>query len=105
VTVAPPFEVGAVQETTDCPFTFDVARTVVGAPGTVDGTAAAEAAEATDAPLTLLAVTVNVYDLPFVRPLTKHEVAVSATQVYPTTVKVVSAEPPFHTGAVHDTTV
>ena len=56
-------------------------------------------------PLTLLAVIVNVYDLPFVRPLTKQEVAVSATQLYPTTANEVSAEPPFHAGAIHDTTV
>jgi hypothetical protein len=60
VIVAPPFHVGAVQETADDAFRFDVASTAVGAPGAEAGTAAADAAEATDVPLTLVAVTVNV---------------------------------------------
>ena len=60
VIAAPPFEAGAVQEIVDAVFAYDVARTVVGAPGTVDATAAAEAADATEAPLGFVAVTVNV---------------------------------------------
>ena len=60
VIAAPPFEAGAVQEIVEAEFAFDVARTVVGAPGTVDGTAAAEAADATESPLGFVAVTVNV---------------------------------------------
>ena len=60
VTVAPPFEIGAVQEIVDVVFWFGVELTAVGAPGTVDGTAAAEAADATEVPLTFVAVTVNV---------------------------------------------
>ena len=60
VIAAPPFETGAVQETTDWTFSFEVALTAVGAPGTVVGIAAAEAADATDEPLGFVAVTVNV---------------------------------------------
>jgi len=60
VIAAPPFETGAVQETTDCAFSFEVAFTRVGAPGTVVGIAAAEAADATDVPLGFVAVTMNV---------------------------------------------
>jgi hypothetical protein len=41
-------------------FSFDVAFTAVGELGTVVGTAAAEATEATDVPLGFVAVTVNV---------------------------------------------
>jgi hypothetical protein len=40
-------------------FRFELASTAVGAPGTVDGTAAAEAADATDVPLAFVAVTVK----------------------------------------------
>jgi len=61
VMVAPPLETGAVQETTDWALAFDVAVTVVGALGTVDGVAAAEAADEGPVKLTaLVAVTVNV---------------------------------------------
>ena len=56
---APPL-LGAVQDTTDCRFALDEASTAVGALGTVDGTAAADAAEATELPLAFVAVTVNV---------------------------------------------
>jgi len=56
---APPFE-GAVQETTDWPSAFDDADTPVGAPGTVDGVAAADATDAAPVPLAFVAVTVNV---------------------------------------------
>jgi hypothetical protein len=51
-----------------------VALTAVGAPGTVDGVTAAEAVEAAPVPDTFVAVTVNVYEVPFVRPATVHEV-------------------------------
>jgi hypothetical protein len=64
-----------------------VALTDVGAPGTVDGVAAADAAEAGPVPDAFVAVTVNVYAVPFVSPLTVQEVAVIATHQYPTTVK------------------
>ncbi len=49
-----------------------VAETEVGAPGTVEGTAAADATEAAPVPLAFVAVTVNVYAVPFVRPVIVH---------------------------------
>ena len=67
---APPVDAGAVHDTTDWALAFEVAATAVGAPGTVAGVAAAEAAEAGPAPAALVAVTVNVYAVPLVRPVT-----------------------------------
>jgi hypothetical protein len=71
---APPVLAGAVQDRTDDAFAAPVALTAVGAPGTVEGTTAADADEAEPVPDTFVAVTVNVYDVPFVRPVTVHEV-------------------------------
>jgi len=73
-TEAPPLLTGAVQDTTDCAFAPPVATTSDGTPGTVDGTAAAEESELEPVPDTLVAVTVNEYEVPFVRPITVHEV-------------------------------
>ena len=61
---------GTDQDTTEMPFTFDVADTEVGAPGAVAGTAAADAVEAVEVPDPFVAVTVNVYEVPLVRPAT-----------------------------------
>jgi hypothetical protein len=44
----------------------------VGTPGTVDGVAEAEAVEAAPVPLAFVAVTVNVYAVPFVSPEIVH---------------------------------
>jgi len=44
----------------------------VGAPGTVDGVATADATEAAPVPDAFVAVTVKVYAVPFVRPVTVH---------------------------------
>ena len=44
--------------------------TLVGAPGTVAGTTEFEVADATLVPIVFVAVTVNVYVVPFVRPVT-----------------------------------
>jgi hypothetical protein len=108
VIAAPPFDTGAVQEMTEAVFRFEVASTAVGAPGTVDGTAAADAAEATEVPLGFVAVTVNVYEVPFVRPATVQEVAPVEVQTFEpgvdSTEYEVIALPPFETGAVQDTT-
>ena len=68
-------EAGAVHDTSDWPFAFEVAVTDVGAPGAVAGTAAADATDATPVPAEFVAVTANVYDVPFERPVTVHEVA------------------------------
>ena len=67
---APPFEEGAVHDTTDWPLALDVADTPVGAPGTVDGVAAADAAEGPLVPTEFVAFTVNVYAVPLVSPVT-----------------------------------
>lgn len=56
----PPFEAGAVHDTTLWAFALLVADTAVGASGIVDGIAAADCADATEVPLTFVAVTVNV---------------------------------------------
>ena len=50
---------------------FDaVATTFVGGPGVVDGITALEADDETLVPTEFLAVTVNVYETPFVNPVT-----------------------------------
>ncbi len=70
---APPLD-GAVHDTTDWVLAAPVALTAVGAPGTVEGTTAADALEAAPVPDTFVAVTLNVYEVPFVRPVTVHDV-------------------------------
>jgi hypothetical protein len=60
-----------------------VADTPVGAPGTADGTIADDADDAKLVPTEFVAVTVNVYEVPFVRPPTVHVVAVVVVQVNP----------------------
>ena len=59
VIAAPPSLSGAVQDTTDWPFSPFVAETDVGAPATVDGIALFDASEAEPVPATFVAVTVN----------------------------------------------
>jgi len=75
VIAEPPFEAGADQETTteESPNTPD---TPVGTPGTVAGTTAPEAVDAEPVPALFAAVTVNVYEVPLVRPLTAQLVVV-----------------------------
>ena len=50
-----------------------VPNTVVGAPGVVAGTAAELADEALPVPAAFVAVTVNVYEVPFVKPVNVQE--------------------------------
>jgi len=57
--IAAPFDAAAAQETTDWVFAAAVADTLDGAPGTAEGTIAADAPEATPVPDTFVAVTVN----------------------------------------------
>jgi len=52
----------------------DVADAPVGAPGTEDAVMAEDAVEAEPVPTALVALTVNVYEAPFVSPVTVHEV-------------------------------
>ena len=79
--IAEPSWPAAVHDTVAEPLPA-VADTPVGASGTVDGTTAFEAAEAAPVPSALVAVTVKVYELPLVRPVTVHEV-VAVVQVWP----------------------
>jgi hypothetical protein len=88
-----------------------VATTPVGAPGTVDGTTGTDATDAALVPETFVAVTVNVYDVPLVRPVTvqgferPHENdACAAVPTNGVTVYPMTADPPYDAGAVHDTT-
>ena len=76
---APPVPRGEVHYTTDEPVVVadvsSVAETPVGASGTVAGMAAADAADGTPVVTEFVAVTVNMYGVPFVRPVTVHVVA------------------------------
>jgi hypothetical protein len=105
--VPPPVYVGAVQLTTDCVLAYDVAVTLVGGFGTVvAGMMLFEAAEAGLVPAELVAVTVKVYVVPLVRPVTVQDVLL-VVQVRPpgldVTVYPVMAAPPLEAGAVHET--
>jgi hypothetical protein len=75
VIALPPFD-GAVQ-LTDADPSPAVAVTPVGAPGAVGaaGVTGLEAADSALVPTALVADTVNVYGVPFVRPVTVVEVA------------------------------
>jgi hypothetical protein len=109
----PPFDIGAVQDT-DADALPAVAVTAVGAPGAVAGATGVTLADAADdapAPTAFVAVTVNVYAVPFVNPDTVVDVPVPVTvvgvcAVVPvngvTTYPVIGL-PPFDAGAVQDT--
>src|SRR5882724_7620393 len=103
----PPLAAGGVHVTVANAFP-PVAVTFVGGSGTAAGVTGLDAAETGPVPIALVAVTVNVYAVPLLRPL-------SATlSVLPPTVVVtppgdavtaydVMALPPFDAGAVHVT--
>ena len=111
VSALPPLLVGAVQLTV-ADASAAVAVTPVGAPGALGalGVTALDAGDSEPAPLALVADTVNVYVVPFVRPGTVVEVAggvpVTVTGVcavvpmYGVTVYLVSVLPPLLVGAV-----
>ena len=80
--MAEPLAEGAVQETVAVAFPA-VADTPVGMPGEPFGITELDAAEATLVPLALVAVTVKVYAVPLVRPVTVQEVAPVVGQVFP----------------------
>jgi hypothetical protein len=112
VSALPPFDTGAVHDTVACPAPA-VAVTFVGAPGTAAGVTAFDCAEGALFPTPFVAVTVNVYAVPLVSPVTVVEVAgglpvtvvvgCAVAPMYGVTVYDVSALPPFDTGADHDT--
>jgi hypothetical protein len=64
----PPSDAGAVQYNSTLVSPIVAAR-FVGAPGTVAGVTALDADDAEPVPTALVAVTVNVYETPFVRPV------------------------------------
>jgi membrane associated rhomboid family serine protease len=65
----PPFDTGGVNVTVACPFPA-VTEPIVGASGTVAGVIGALIVEEELVPTILVAVTVNVYEEPFERPVT-----------------------------------
>jgi len=81
---------------------------LVAASGSVAGVTAADAVEALLVPTLFVAVTVNVYGVPFARPVTVHESApIDHEHVPPelaVTVYAKIAAPPESAGALHDTT-
>ena len=102
-----PFVTAPLNATDACPSPA-VAVTVVGALAADCGVTAEEEADATESPISLVATTLNVYEVPLVKPLTTHEEAFAAAlHVNPPgkdiTVKPVSAAPPLFTGAVNET--
>jgi hypothetical protein len=106
VIAEPPLLGGAVHDTTACAFP-GAAATAVGAPGTVLGVTAALGKEASELPAALAAVSVNVYAVPLVRPVTVAVVAPVVLTVAPSgeavTVYPVIRDPPLLDGAIHET--
>ena len=103
--IAEPFEAGAAQVTV-AEFVPATAETPVGAPGTVAGVTATEAAEARELPAEFIAITVNVVEVPFVNPVSvavRILPTVSALPVDGVTLYPVIAEPPSEAGAVQVT--
>ena len=102
----PPLLAGAVQETTLCVFAFEVADTEVGAPGVVAGVTALLALDALPVPTAFVAVTVKVYAVPFVRPVTVigelPPVPVNPPGLEVTVYEVI-ALPPLLAGGVNET--
>jgi hypothetical protein len=102
----PPSLAGGVHDTPTWVFPGTTA-TAVGAPGTVRGVTAALATDTADVPAALVAVTVNVYAVPFVRPVTVADRAPVDVAVRPpgdaVTVYPVMGELPSLAGAAHDT--
>ena len=97
---------GAVNDTMAEPTPL-VAVPMVGAPGMTEGMAGGEAAEAGPVPIGLVAVTVNVYAVPLLRPLMVHDTVPVVVQVWPpleVTEYPVMARPPFEAGGFHATT-
>ena len=70
VIVAPPLETGCVKPTLAVDVPVFVAVPIVGTPGTVRGTTADETVDVAPVPAMLVALTRNVYDIPFVKPVT-----------------------------------
>jgi hypothetical protein len=78
VIALPPSVEGGVHDTMACVLP-PVAVTPVGALGTLPGITALDGADAAPAPTLFVATTLNVYDVPFVNPVTVAEVTDPAT--------------------------
>lgn len=106
VTGEPPVDAGTSQDTVTRPSPATTDGTV-GADGTVTGVTAVDGADAGPVPMALVAVTVNVYGVPLVRPCTKQVKAVVVVQVSPpgsaVTVYLVMAASPAEAGGAHAT--
>src|SRR4051794_5089833 len=105
VIAEPPFERGAANVTSACVLPA-AAIGSVGAPGRVAGVTLFEGADASPVPTALVAVTVNVYAVPLVSPLTMMGEAVPPALLPPgedVTVYEVMGEPPFEPGGVNVT--
>ena len=81
--MAPPLEPGAVKATVAVVDPVAVAVPIVGAPATVRGVTAAETIEVAPVPAALVALTRNVYDVPFVKPVTVVTVPPKTKSVVP----------------------
>ena len=87
----PPLFSGAVKETVAAPAVETDADTDVGVFGTVAGIAALDAADAEELKSPLFAVALNVYGVPFVKPVTTQLVALEdAWQGVPTALLLAS---------------
>ena len=98
----PPFEAGGEKVTVACALPA-VAVPIVGAPGTVAGVTLFEAAEAGPVPIALVALTVKVYAVPFVKPVTVIGLDAPDAVMLPgleVTVYEVMGLPPFEAGGV-----
>ena len=69
VSAVPPLFAGAVNETVAAPAVVTAADTDVGAPGSVAGVAAIDAVDRSEVSEALVAVALNVYAEPFVKPV------------------------------------
>ena len=83
VIAEPPVSAGAIHASVARPLP-GVPWILVGAPGTPAGVTLSEAVDAADVPKKFVALTVNVYGVPLVRPSTVHVVAEVETHVPPT---------------------
>ena len=102
----PPLLAGALQLTLADAFPR-VAETLVGGSGTVAGVTAADADDSTLFPTAFAACTVNVYAVPFARPVTKHGFDVQEPVAPPgdaVAVKPLTAAPPLFAGVVNEIT-
>ena len=79
----PPSYAGALHNRETCAFPA-VAEIAVGASGTVAGVTLFDAADATLVPIPFVAVTVNVYGVPFTRPVTVMGLPVDVAENPPT---------------------